>query len=251
MSSAGNFSPGGGVAPGTKKTPRAARRGKASRNAENDTRTRILDTAERLFAERGYAAVSMRMITGESGVNLAAANYHFGSKAGLFEAVFARRIVPINEHRLKLLDACLAAAGDRRPSLHGIAEAYTRPLAQCDRTAEDDCEPVVVMQLLAKVFLDLFQHDYLLAYYEDMSGRFIDAIQRALPDLRADEIVFKYNSMVAVLVLFALGQSAQMVRSPVEGASPGDRGDDAARDDEQALRRMIAFIGSGMAAESG
>jgi AcrR family transcriptional regulator len=55
-----------------------------------DTATRILDVAERLFVEHGFEATSLRMITQQAEVNLAAVNYHFGGKEGLYEAVFSR-----------------------------------------------------------------------------------------------------------------------------------------------------------------
>jgi AcrR family transcriptional regulator len=72
--------------------------GPASSNARSeinvsDTRERILDVAERLFMENGYEATSMRMITGAAEVNLAAVNYHFGSKEALLREVFRRRLV--------------------------------------------------------------------------------------------------------------------------------------------------------------
>ena len=66
-----------------------------------DTATRILDVAERLFVEHGFEATSLRMITQQAEVNLAAVNYHFGSKDALFESVFMRRLTP-------LIAACLA-----------------------------------------------------------------------------------------------------------------------------------------------
>ena len=77
-------------------------------NTTHDTRDRLLDTAERLFAERGVDATSLRHITTEAEANLASVNYHFGSKEALFRQIFARRIGPINEERLRLLDACEA-----------------------------------------------------------------------------------------------------------------------------------------------
>src|ERR1035441_9434380 len=61
-----------------------------------DTKERILDTAERLFSEQGYAATSLRSIIARAGVNLAAVHYHFHSKEALLEAVILRRSVPAN-----------------------------------------------------------------------------------------------------------------------------------------------------------
>ena len=57
-----------------------------------NTKDRILDVAETLFADNGFAATSLRDITREAGVNIAAVNYHFGSKDGLLGAVLERRI---------------------------------------------------------------------------------------------------------------------------------------------------------------
>ena len=70
--------------------PRA--RAEAPAAEESDTRTRLLDAAERLFAERTYSETSLRAITTAAGANLAAVNYHFGSKERLFRAVFHRRV---------------------------------------------------------------------------------------------------------------------------------------------------------------
>lgn len=64
--------------------------------AQSDTVDRILDAAEELFAERGFAETSLRMITSKANVNLAAVNYHFGSKKALIHAVFARFLTPFS-----------------------------------------------------------------------------------------------------------------------------------------------------------
>src|SRR5437773_8511643 len=68
------------------------------------TKERILDAAEALFMEHGFEATSVRVITAAAGVNLAAANYHFGSKEELFQAVLTRRLDPMNQERVALLD---------------------------------------------------------------------------------------------------------------------------------------------------
>src|SRR3954471_6891345 len=75
-----------------------------------DTKARMLDAAEALFMEHGFEATSMRAITAAAAVNLAAVNYHFGSKEELFEAVLTRRLDPMNQHRIGLLDRLEAEA---------------------------------------------------------------------------------------------------------------------------------------------
>lgn len=80
------------------------------------TREIILETAEQLFAQQGHDGTSMRQITSAAGVNLAAVNYHFGSKEALVQAVLKRRLEEVNRERLRLLDELEAAAGGTRSS---------------------------------------------------------------------------------------------------------------------------------------
>jgi AcrR family transcriptional regulator len=100
-----------------------------------DTRSRILDVAEELFSEQGLDRVSIRAITRKAKVNLAAINYHFGSKEDLIAAVFERRVVPVNEARLAALDAVERAAGKKGSKLEAILEAFIRPALQCSLKA--------------------------------------------------------------------------------------------------------------------
>ena len=80
-----------------------------------DTKERILDVAEHLFADSGFTATSLRDITSAAGVNLASVNYHFGSKEGLLSAVLHRRIGPLNERRLARLDEIERFTARTRP----------------------------------------------------------------------------------------------------------------------------------------
>ena len=91
---------------------------------EHVTRTRILDAAEELFMQHGFEGTSMRQLTSRAGVNLAAVNYHFGSKDALIEAVFRRRLDPMNTARVAALDA-LEAGG--APTADAIIRAFVGP----------------------------------------------------------------------------------------------------------------------------
>ena len=92
------------------------------------TKDKILDVAERLFADHGFAATPLRQITAEAGVNLAAVNYHFHSKEALLSAVLERKVQPVNVRRIELLDQALSEAGESRPSLKKVIRAFIQPV---------------------------------------------------------------------------------------------------------------------------
>lgn len=139
----------------------------------NNTRERLLDAAKELIAAKGYSGTSLREVTGAAGANLAAVNYHFGSKAELAEAVLKRHLVPLNEQRLVLLDEELAAAREeqRLPDvdtpvriLKGSVLRHIRKEARGRRfvrifsrlhTGPDETLRNLIMQNIQKI-LDLF-----------------------------------------------------------------------------------------------
>ena len=92
-----------------------------------DTKTKLLDVAEKLFAEKGITATSLRTIIAKAEVNLAAIHYHFGSKEGLVREVFARRIKPVNNERLQRLDKIEEDCKDSAPNLEELIRAFIDP----------------------------------------------------------------------------------------------------------------------------
>src|ERR1700741_3657938 len=91
-----------------------------------DTKALILEVAERMFAERGFASVSIRDLTAEAGVNIASINYYFGSKDKLLYEVFKRRSNEMTEARLNGLHAAQARANGN-PTAHDIMHALIAP----------------------------------------------------------------------------------------------------------------------------
>ncbi|MBO4225258.1 TetR/AcrR family transcriptional regulator [Bradyrhizobium neotropicale] len=94
--------------------------------ASDQTRTAILAAAERLYADRGFGDVTLRDIVAEANVNLAAVNYHFGSKDELIAELFVTRSIQLNRERLRLLQAA-EDAGDGRASIDAILRALVGP----------------------------------------------------------------------------------------------------------------------------
>lgn len=99
---------------------------------QTDTRQRIIDAAEKLFAEKGFNNTTMRAITGLAEVNLAAVNYHFGSKESLLQEVFERHIFPLNKKRRQRLEAVRedARTHKRKPQARAILSAFIKPTLQ-------------------------------------------------------------------------------------------------------------------------
>lgn len=92
-----------------------------------DVRENILDVAERQFAEHGVAGTTVRAITAEAGVNVAAINYYFRSKDDLYREVVNRRLGPLNEERARRLADCLKRAGGKRPAAKEVLRALAEP----------------------------------------------------------------------------------------------------------------------------
>ena len=103
---------------------------------KTDRRTAILDAAEAQFARHGYDGVNLRAIAREAGVDVALANYHFGKKQDLFDAVLMRRADVLNGWRLKALTDVLAEASPEAPSVEAIVRAYLGPLLTGPHVAE-------------------------------------------------------------------------------------------------------------------
>ena len=161
-----------------------------------DTRERILDAAEHLFMAHGYEGTSMRQITGEAGVNLAAVNYHFGSKESLMQEVFRRRLDWLNDERMRVLDALEAAAGDQplKPSL--IVDGFFGTLL---RMAGDDARGgMVFLRLLGRTLTEPseFIRSFLAHEYSTVMERYKEALFRALPDVPKAEIVWRFHFML-------------------------------------------------------
>src|SRR5271166_1677351 len=95
-----------------------------------NTKDKILETAQRLIGDQGYAATSVRHIIAEAGVNLAAIHYHFGTKEDLLDALIARRAGPVNEERMALLQRVESQAGAGPPPVKKVMEAFLLPMAE-------------------------------------------------------------------------------------------------------------------------
>ncbi len=128
------------------------------------TRERLLDTAESLFAEFGFAAASVRDITSSAGCNLAAVNYHFRGKKSLYEEVFRRRFAELRERRIASLRDGAQPARSLEEILEAFAAAFLEPLVTADRgrlflalIAREMLDPQLPADLLKREFIEPVQ----------------------------------------------------------------------------------------------
>jgi AcrR family transcriptional regulator len=163
-----------------------------------DTKEIILDTAERLFAERSYASVSLREITAEAGVNLAAVNYHFGSKDALLLAVFKRRAVDLNRERLNLLREAEARAGGGPAPLCDIIHALVCPPVRW--TQQPGSGQSVFIQFMGRARTDGTPE--MRALMDKDVGHlhpFVNSLARTLPDLPKEEVYWRLHFTLALM----------------------------------------------------
>jgi AcrR family transcriptional regulator len=214
------------------RTRPAKRRRRRDRRGEV-TRTRILDVAERLIAQEGYANVSLRRITEGAGANVAAVNYYFKSKEALLEAIFVRRIVPINEERVRRLEACLAAQARGAALLEGIVRAFVEPHLRLTR--EFGPGGTVVMQLLGRMATDPDRHHerILLKQYDPIWRRFSAAFRAALPRFGKATVYWRFYYLLGTL--YFLTSARQWLPSRSENLCHPENVDDV-------IASMVPFL---------
>lgn len=200
-----------------------------------DTKDRILDVAEQLFGDLGYASTSLRAVTSQAEVNLAAVHYHFGSKIGLFEAVFQRRVNAVNDERLARLDA-LEAASKGELALEDLLQAFLEP-AFCQAAAED---PTFVrfQRFIGRVMSETGEHvEAMRGVFREVQLRFFPAFHRALPHLTERDVFWRMHLLV--------GSMCNLMSDPTRiSVLSGGRCDGS--DPDESVRQLVAFAAGGL-----
>lgn len=208
--------------------------------AQSETVERILDAAEQLFAEKGFAETSLRLITSKAGVNLAAVNYHFGSKKSLIQAVFTRFLNPFVTSLEQELDR-QQQAGITDPSLEELLEMLVRLVLAVKPRSGNDLS--TFMRLLGLAFSQSQGHlrKYLGEVYGKVFKRYMTLVLRSAPELPVDVLFWRVH--------FMLGSAAFTLSSmkALKAMGEAEYGDRASTD--EILRQMVPFFAAGMRAE--
>ncbi|WP_163833547.1 TetR/AcrR family transcriptional regulator [Spartinivicinus ruber] len=209
--------------------------------AQSETVERILDAAEALFAEKGFAETSLRTITSKAGVNLAAVNYHFGSKKALIQAVFARFLEPFCKKLTLKLNEFEASLADRQPTPEQLLNLLFQQILSVEARGKNDLS--VFMRLLGLAFSQSQGHlrKYLEQVYGDVFRRFVSLVVQASPDLPPVEIFWRVNFMVGSVAFTMSGLDA--LRDIAESEYNEHTSVPAV------MKRLVPFLAQGMKAD--
>jgi AcrR family transcriptional regulator len=198
-----------------------------------NTRAQILDAAEQLFAEHGFDGTSIREITRAAGVNVAAVHYHFGSKEEVLRGVTDRVASPIGARRLRLLEIAVADAEPNAPNLEVLLDAFVRADVEVLLGLQERGPRVA--RFLGRTYSDQtpWIQEMALEQYRPQAEAFFPLLSAALPDLDFEEIAWRIERVVAIVVhLFATW--------PEDGMDV---------DDASALvTRLVTFLAAGLRA---
>ncbi|HUH29970.1 MAG TPA: TetR/AcrR family transcriptional regulator [Rhodanobacter sp.] len=195
------------------------------------TKDRILGAAEVLFAQRGFDGASLRQLTTAAGVNLAAVNYHFGSKEKLVEQVFRRRLDALNARRM---DALATIEGRADTTLEDVLAAYIRPALELSH----DDNGALFMRVLARAFAE---HDdrlrqFLSENYGHVMRQFTAEFARLLPQLPKRELYWRIDLVTGALTHAMSGFG--MIQRPKDVSERAHR--------EQTAQHLIRFAVAGL-----
>ncbi|QYJ87780.1 TetR family transcriptional regulator [Shewanella mesophila] len=202
----------------------------------SDTKTRILDAAEKLFAERGFSETSLRLITSKAEVNLASVNYHFGSKKELIRAVLARyldRFMPDASNELELLKQ------SSEPSLNDIFSSLVKPLLELNKVKVEGTR--TFLQLLGRGYIESQGHLrwFITTHYGEHLTRFVDAVAESAPHIPPAEMFWRLH--------FTLGTVVFTMASADALTEIAEADFNEHNDIEAVIRKVIPYIAAGVA----
>ncbi len=209
-------------------------------NKRPSTKTRILDAAEALFADRGFAETSLRTITTRADVNLASVNYHFGSKKSLIQAVFDRFLKCF----VRELDRELTPVERQafEPSIDQVLHCLVRPLVAIDEMRPHGSSNF--MKLLGRAYAETQGHmrRFMQEHYAPDLARFTQLLHRAAPNVAPNEMFWRLHFMLGTVIFTLAGSDALREIAQADFAESVDLA--------QTLERLLPFLAAGFRADS-
>jgi AcrR family transcriptional regulator len=208
----------------------------AERDAENQTREKLIVAAETLFAQHGYQGVSVRAIAAAAGVNWSLLGYYFRGKEGLLFEIYRRHGNALNAERFQLLKA--AKAECQPPQLEKVIEAFVLPALSVAHTQNGGPSFSRLRAVLAAENSQLL--DQLVAEnFDSSSAEFIDALCECLPELPRDEVLWRFHFMLGTIYYSATGP--HRIKALSQGrCDPGSASEN--------VKHLIPFLAAGFRA---
>jgi AcrR family transcriptional regulator len=217
---------------------------------ESGSKRKLLDSAERLFADKGFEAVSVRDITQAAKTNVAAVNYHFGSRDELVTLVMMRYMGPVTDERFLRLGASERKWAGKPVPVEELIEAFVRPLVSQVRKSE--LSERLFYKLIGRIFTQ--QGDGLPAALESQIQqtveRFVAAFRKTLPEVATEDLIWRIHFMAGGMLHMLTHQDVLHRLTHGHSGAPTM---------EATLRRFIRYsaaglrdgTGDGQAAKSG
>ncbi|MFC3853063.1 TetR/AcrR family transcriptional regulator [Salinispirillum marinum] len=209
-------------------------------NDSADTASRILDAAEILFAEKGFAETSLRSITTRAGVNLAAVNYHFGSKNELIQAVFERFLTPFCTKLDKELDKAMRASSAPVLPLERVFSILADTMLTGVHASTNDNKLSIFMRLLGLAYTQAQGHlrRFLREKYDTTYRRVILMIHQSTPHVSPNELFWRIHFAIGSAV-FTMG-SIETLRAMAHNDTHKDNSLD------EVVHKLVPFLSSAL-----
>ena len=200
------------------------------------TKDRLLHAAEELFAQQGFASTSLRQVTSRADVNIAAVNYHFGSKENLVNEVFRRRMDVMSAQRMEALRKATAAAPGQ---LDAILAAFVEPALAM---AQDRHGGGAFIRVIARAYAE--SNDSLRKFLSDQYGHvlreFAKAIGACVPQLGKEELYWRLDFLSGALT-YAMADFG-LIKRPFGMTETTHR--------QRAAKALIRFAAAGLQADA-
>ncbi|WP_300062879.1 TetR/AcrR family transcriptional regulator [uncultured Roseobacter sp.] len=203
---------------------RPARRkpGRPKGISSDETRARILDAAERIFADEGYDGAALRDVAAAAEVQLHAVGYHFGPKEALFDTVIARRSAIMSELRMSALKAARAAAGAEPIPIGTLVRDYISPFVLS--AGQGDPGWRTYAALMGRLANSPLGTEIIARHYDATARAYLEEFRRSLPGVVEADVIEGFSAMVAAMLGLCAdtGRPERLAEGAREHRSPTD-----------------------------
>jgi AcrR family transcriptional regulator len=207
------------AAPVPARTAQPARAGRPPGRHPDETRERILNVAEGLFARNGYNGTSLREVAGAAQLQTAAIGYHYPSKEELFDTVVRRRAAVMTEWRQRVLQQMRHRQGGAPIALEQLVRAYVQPFYESASHGDPGWRNYAA--LMGRLSNSTLGTEVIARHYDPTARQYLDEFKRSLPGVAEAAVIDGFTFMVAsMLALCANTGRAQRLAGPHEAERP-------------------------------